>query len=80
MRIYCDRCRGKARITSTRELSPQYRQLYCSCNNAECGHTFVLDLTFSHSLSPSALDLPGQIVERLRQGGSRAQVQSLFAE
>ncbi|EAX4645221.1 transcriptional regulator, partial [Salmonella enterica] len=29
--------------------------IYCACNNVECGHTFVVNMTFSHTLSPSAL-------------------------
>ncbi|CNJ35872.1 Phage transcriptional activator%2C Ogr/delta [Yersinia rohdei] len=29
--------------------------LYCACTNLECGHTFVMNATFSHTLSPSAL-------------------------
>ena len=78
MRITCDRCKSRAIITSCRELSPVYRQLYCCCKNAECGHSFVVDLTFSHTLSPSALDLPEQLRERLRQGGNRGQICSLF--
>ena len=58
MRIICDRCGSKARIETTREITPVFRRLYCSCTNVECGHTFAMDLTFSHTLSPSALDLP----------------------
>lgn len=77
MRIYCDRCTSKARITSSREISPQYRQLYCVCNNAECGHSFVVDVTFSHTLSPSAFDLPEAVRARLQEG-NRQQLQSLF--
>lgn len=79
MRVYCDRCGSKAKITSTRDLTPQYRQLYCLCGNAECGHSFVADLTFSHTLSPSALDLPKALKEALKNSGaSRQQVLSLF--
>jgi len=29
--------------------------LYCACSEVECGHTFVFNATFSHSLSPSGL-------------------------
>lgn len=27
--------------------------LYCACSEVECGHTFVFNATFPHSLSPS---------------------------
>ncbi|NHZ45835.1 ogr/Delta-like zinc finger family protein [Desulfovibrio sp. XJ01] len=54
MRIICDKCHGKARITTRREITPRFTKLYCVCNNAECGHSFVMHLEFAHSLSPSA--------------------------
>ncbi|WP_245759503.1 ogr/Delta-like zinc finger family protein, partial [Yersinia ruckeri] len=25
-----------------------------ACNDVECGHTFVMNVTFSHTISPSA--------------------------
>ncbi|EEC6847704.1 transcriptional regulator, partial [Salmonella enterica] len=34
---------------------PHLSDVYCACNNVECGHTFVVNMTFSHTLSPSAL-------------------------
>jgi hypothetical protein len=48
------------------------------CKNVECGHTFVVVMQFSHTLSPSALDLPEDIREKLK-GYSRTQQQQLFA-
>ncbi len=57
MRIICDRCHGKARITTRREITPRFTKLYCVCNNAECGHSFVMHLEFAHTLSPSGLDM-----------------------
>ncbi|BFR48746.1 ogr/Delta-like zinc finger family protein [Nitratidesulfovibrio sp. HK-II] len=58
MRIICDKCHGKARITTRREITPRFTKLYCVCNNAECGHSFVMHLEFAHSLSPSGLECP----------------------
>jgi len=55
MRIICDKCHGKARITTRREITPRFTKLYCVCNNAECGHSFVMHLEFAHTLSPSGL-------------------------
>lgn len=54
MQIDCIQCYGKAIIHSRKKLDAKVSQLYCSCKNPECGHTFVMDLTFSHTLSPSA--------------------------
>ena len=79
MRIYCPRCEAKAIIRTSKELSATMRQLYCLCGEPQCGHTFVMDLTFSHTLSPSALDLPDQIRRDIRKKSALEQVQ-LFAQ
>lgn len=79
MLIRCDRCGGKAIITTRREVTPQFTKLYCVCCNAECGHTFVMNLEFAHTLSPSAFDLPKATREAIRGGGGRRQVQLLLA-
>jgi hypothetical protein len=54
MRVVCPECGDKSRIQKTNRISNSYTDLYCSCNNAECGHSFVMNLSFSHTLSPSA--------------------------
>lgn len=79
MRIICDRCKSKARIETTREITPAFRHLYCSCTNPECGHTFVMDLSFSHTLSPSALDLSPETREALRACSTQDQAQDVLA-
>ncbi|MEI7408404.1 ogr/Delta-like zinc finger family protein [Pectobacterium aroidearum] len=28
--------------------------MYCACADVECGHSFVMNMTFSHTLGPSA--------------------------
>lgn len=80
MLIRCDRCHSKAIITTRREMTPQFTRLYCVCTNAECGHSFVMNLEFAHTLSPSALDLPEATREALRECGGRRQVQLLLGE
>ncbi|MEZ9527370.1 ogr/Delta-like zinc finger family protein [Vibrio sp. 10N.261.51.A3] len=54
MRVVCTECGGKARIQKSNRISAGYSDLYCSCSDPECGHSFVMNLTFSHTLSPSA--------------------------
>ncbi|WP_409585981.1 Ogr/Delta-like zinc finger protein [Vibrio rotiferianus] len=54
MRVICPECGEKSRIQKSNRISASYSDLYCSCSDPECGHTFVMNLTFSHSLSPSA--------------------------
>lgn len=78
MRIKCDRCKHKARIETTREITPTFSHLYCSCTNPLCGHTFVVDLSFSHTLSPSALDLPEAMRAALRTCATQAQAQGIL--
>ena len=53
-RVFCPECGEKSRIQKTNRIDIRYSDLYCSCNNAECGHSFVMNLSFSHTLSPSA--------------------------
>lgn len=79
MRIICDRCKSKSIITTTRELTPQFRKLYCACMNVECGHTFVMNLEFGHTLSPSALDLPEPIRQALQDCSTPGQVRQVLA-
>lgn len=51
MRIYCTMCRNKAQIFEADEVSPDLMRLYCQCRNAkDCGHRFVMNLLFSHTL------------------------------
>ncbi|ELB2878311.1 ogr/Delta-like zinc finger family protein [Vibrio parahaemolyticus] len=54
MRVICPECEEKARIQKSNRISASYSDLYCSCSDPECGHTFVMNLTFSHTLSPSS--------------------------
>ena len=54
MRVTCRECGSKSTIRKTNKISSDYTELYCGCNDPECGHTFVVSLGFSHSLSPSA--------------------------
>ncbi|WP_368912689.1 ogr/Delta-like zinc finger family protein [Proteus mirabilis] len=52
--IYCPECGEKAMIKKSNRKHKELTDLYCSCRDPLCGHTFVLNLTFSHTLSPSA--------------------------
>ncbi|WP_237162577.1 ogr/Delta-like zinc finger family protein [Shewanella halifaxensis] len=50
----CPDCGSLAIIGKTNRLSLAHADLYCSCSEPECGHTFVANLSFSHTLSPSS--------------------------
>jgi len=54
MRVLCTVCGKKAVIGKTDRISSAHANLYCSCSDPECGHTFVANLSFSHTLSPSS--------------------------
>ena len=77
MKIICNRCGHSAFISSSSVESDEVKKLYCCCKNADCGHTFVMDLTFSHTLSPSAMDIPEDVLERLHTA-TRFEQQKIF--
>lgn len=79
MRVMCPSCGAKAIIGKTNRLSLGHANLYCSCSDPECGHTFVSDLSFSHTLSPSAKSASSLIFE-LTKAMSPAQRQTLQQE
>ncbi|MBP2156934.1 hypothetical protein J2067_004626 [Erwinia rhapontici] len=55
-RIYCTACCQAALIRKTTRKHRDLADIYCACSNIECGHTFVMNLSFSHTLSPSAME------------------------
>ncbi|WP_419787328.1 ogr/Delta-like zinc finger family protein [Pseudodesulfovibrio sp.] len=76
-RVYCPICKQVARITSSNSMDTQFKQAYCTCSNPECGHTFVMNVEFSHTLSPSALSLSEGLREKIRDTAPMEQA-SLF--
>ncbi|WP_086933355.1 ogr/Delta-like zinc finger family protein [Agarilytica rhodophyticola] len=43
-------------IAKHNKISNEVCDLYYSCSDPECGHTFVSTLSFKHTLSPSRSD------------------------
>ncbi|MDQ0741819.1 ogr/Delta-like zinc finger family protein [Pseudomonas sp. W4I3] len=76
MRVTC-KCGNKGRIASREVLSTDFAKLYCQCLDAKCGHSWVANLTFSHTLSPSAQTFDRLLIDRLRDM-PRAQQRELF--
>ncbi|TFF13049.1 transcriptional regulator [Pseudomonas sp. BCA14] len=76
MRVTC-KCGHKGRIASREALSVDFAKLYCQCLDATCGHTWVANLTFSHTLSPSAQTFERMLYDRLREL-PRTQQRELF--
>lgn len=54
MRIHCTACDHKGRIYSRADITRSYAKLYCQCVNPACGHTWVSELTFKHTLHAPA--------------------------
>ncbi|WP_261934019.1 ogr/Delta-like zinc finger family protein [Vibrio aestuarianus] len=54
MRVLCPECGERSRIQKSNRMSTKYADLYCSCSDPECGHTFVMNLSYRDTLSPSA--------------------------
>lgn len=65
-KIRCPACGENATIRKSNRKHVLISDLYCSCNNPECGHRFVSTLSFSHSLSPSAVR-HGRLINDLMQ-------------
>lgn len=77
-RVRC-KCGQLAVIQTSNEMDLQLKQVYCACTDPECGHTFVVNVEFSHTLSPSAHDLPEELRKRIRETAPTEQA-SLFSE
>ena len=62
MRIKCPECGARAVIKSTNPIHPQLTDAYCACSDVNCGHTYVLQISFKHTLSPSRKSLDDLLV------------------
>lgn len=60
------KCGHKGRINDSKKHSADFVTLYCNCLDPLCGHRWVSNLTFSHTVSPSALDSERLLFDRLR--------------
>ena len=63
MTIYCPERMSAATVRRTNRKHPKLSDVYCYCSNVECGHTFVMNVSFSHTINPSALRGQGRIKE-----------------
>lgn len=54
LEVKCPECDAKSVIRKTNRKHREIADIYCACTDVECGHTFVMNLTFSHTISPSA--------------------------
>lgn len=68
----CPHCLTRAIARTTRDLSLTLREVTFMCSKPECGHTYIVNMEFSRTLSPSAepnlslnLPLSPRVRERL---------------
>lgn len=54
MLFRCPHCQSRAAIRTSREVSPLLRELLMACQDAECGHTFIVHAEAVRTISPSA--------------------------
>ncbi|EPE2232064.1 ogr/Delta-like zinc finger family protein [Cronobacter turicensis] len=59
----CPVCLADAKTRKTNRKHPQLANVYCQCSNMECGHSFVMNVSFSHTISPSTLSGQGRVKE-----------------
>lgn len=77
-RVRCTYCNEVATILSSDIDCSEFKKFYCQCQNSQCGHGFVMSLTFSHTTHPSNLVIPKEVLAKLGKL-NRAQQQELFS-
>lgn len=77
MRIKCPECGARAVITSTNPIHPQLTEAYCACRDVNCGHTYVLQVSFKHTLSPSRKSVDDLLVGLICSLGQKQKAELL---
>ncbi|WP_156664958.1 ogr/Delta-like zinc finger family protein [Morganella psychrotolerans] len=58
LKLYCPQCSSASTIRKIETEGLIIPELYCSCNDPECGYTYVVTITYSHTIRQSKLDVP----------------------
>lgn len=77
MRVYCKVCKGKGKIATPRRVTDEFSKLYCQCLNPECGHRWVSNLSYSHSLDEPVRTLDTLLLDHFREMPASQQQQLL---
>ena len=56
--LRCPHCEVPGSVRSSEEVTPQHRNLFYTCQNPLCGHTWKATLSYDYGLSPSAIPNP----------------------
>lgn len=54
----CPHCASKARISTSKKITPLTREIYYQCTNIECGHTWAAHLSAVRTIVPSRIPNP----------------------
>lgn len=75
MRIFCPECGARAYIKTTNKKHPHLTDLYCACGDLKCGHTYVLNVSYSHTLSPSRKSVDDLLLGFIKTLGMKEQAE-----
>jgi hypothetical protein len=53
LRTICPHCQALAKVRSSKQLTPLFKELRFQCQDLECGHTFVASLNIDRTIVPS---------------------------
>lgn len=56
--IHCPHCGDRSIVRSSEQVTPIVRELRLTCDNIECGHYFVAQLSVIRTVRPSARPNP----------------------
>jgi predicted RNA-binding Zn-ribbon protein involved in translation (DUF1610 family) len=57
--IHCPHCGARSLVRTSEQLTPLVRELRYRCDDDDCGHTFVAQLSVIRTIRPSAKPRPG---------------------
>ena len=52
MKVICKHCGAKARISHSRQVTDNQRDIYIDCQNIECGARYLATLKFQYDITP----------------------------
>lgn len=53
LRTVCPHCQTLAKVRSSKQLTPLFKELRFQCQDLDCGHTFVASLNIDRTIVPS---------------------------
>lgn len=83
MKQYCRECGTKAINNRVERNKDNNALLYFLCSNPDCGHSWIANLTFSHSTKKSKLSILGacrDILENVTNEQQLAEIKAMIKE